>query len=78
MKKDALPATDLYVMLERAFRRESRNCKTCSFTLPYELAVDHGEWSVIPATTCSDDCRQLLEDIVSRFQGKYRLETARR
>jgi hypothetical protein len=69
----AIGSTDLFVLLERAFRRESRNCGGCTFTLPYELAHDHGDWSVIPGTSCSDECRQLLEDLVSRYRTKYRL-----
>lgn len=77
-QRNPLQATDLYVMLERAFRRESRNCVECSFSLPYAVAPA-GDWSVIPANSCSDDCRMLLDDIVARHRAMYRLaESLRR
>ena len=69
----AIGSADLFVMLERAFRRESRNCVACNFTIPYELAHDHGDWSVIAGSSCSDQCRQVLEDLVARYRRKYHL-----
>ena len=76
-----LKATDLHVMLERALRRETRNCVDCTFSLPYALSTAGGDWSVIPAAACSDPCRMVLEDLVARFRNQYRLadgERARR
>ena len=69
----AIGSADLFVMLERAFRREARSCRACTFTLPYELAHDHGDWSVIPSAACSDESRQVLEDLVARYRRKYHL-----
>lgn len=71
-QRNPLKAADLYVMLERAFRRETRNCVDCSFSLPYAVA-SAGDWSVIPANTCSDACRMVLDDLVGRYRAMYRL-----
>lgn len=77
--RNPLAPADLYVMLERAFRRESRNCVDCSFTLPHALANSGaGDWSVIPSTSCSEACRMILEDVVSRYRQMYRLAEGRR
>ena len=73
-RRNPLKPGDLYVMLERAFRRESRNCVNCSFTLPHALATaGGGDWSVIPSTSCSEACRMILEDLVARYRLIYRL-----
>lgn len=77
MDRSPLKASDLYVMLERAFRRESRNCGECTFSLPYAVA-SAGDWSVIPATSCSDACRMVLEDLVARYRQMYTLNEALR
>ena len=76
--RDPISAADLHVMLERAFRRESRNCHACTFSL-HGLQADNGpgDWSVIPAQACSDDCRNILEDLVARYRDQYRLEAVR-
>jgi hypothetical protein len=77
-RKNPLKPADLHVMLERAFRRESRNCVDCSFTLPHALAgAGGGDWSVIPSNSCSDACRMILEDVVTRYRQMYRLDGER-
>lgn len=75
--RNPLKAADLYVMLERAFRRETRNCVECTFSLPYALARA-GDWSVIAAGSCSDSCRMVLEDLVGRYRQMYRLTEGER
>ena len=68
----SISASDLYVVLERAFRRRSRGCTQCNFSLPYRLPDSNG-WSVEPTETCSNFCRMLLEDLVSEYRPGYRL-----
>jgi hypothetical protein len=72
--RNPLQAADLYVMLERALRRESRNCHACTFSL-HAMADSgkHGDWSIISGQSCSDSCRTILEDIVARYRDKYSL-----
>ena len=62
--------SDLFVILERAFRRRSRGCKACEFSLPYALP-GADTWSVEPAKSCSSVCRQILEDLVDEYRGSY-------
>ena len=72
-RQNHVRAADLHVMLERALRRETRNCVECTFSLPYSLAGMGNDWSVIPANSCSDSCRMVLEDLIARFRTKYAL-----
>ena len=71
----AVDQSDLFVLLERDFRRRTRACARCTFSLPFRLAGDcpHGSWTVVPAETCSDFCGAVLEDVVWKFQRVYRL-----
>ena len=66
--------SDLFVFLDRAFRKRSRNCRTCDFSLPYPLPHSH-KWAVDAGASCSYFCRLILEDLVDEFQPAYRLTT---
>jgi hypothetical protein len=68
--------TDLFVVLDRAFRRRSRGCRKCDFSLPFSLP-DSNTWTVEPTASCSDFCRLLLNDIVDEYRGAYRLSPVR-
>lgn len=74
--RNPLRPADLHVMLERAFRRESRNCVACTFSLPHALSTAGGDWSVIPSVSCSEACRMILEDLVARYRQVYQLAGA--
>jgi len=65
-------ASDLFVMLERAFRRRSKNCHACTFSLPFSTGL-FGGWTVNTSEACSAKCRMILEELVSEFQQAYRL-----
>ena len=71
----AVDATDLFVLLERDFRRRTRSCPRCTFSVPFRTDGDctHGaNWSVI-SSGCSPVCESILEDVVAQFQRSYRL-----
>jgi hypothetical protein len=72
-----LRAADLFVELDKAYRRHARRCRRCGFSLPYPTFRDDnqsvGAWSVIPSDDCSHECRAILEDLVSSFQKTYSL-----
>ena len=74
-----LPPEDLFVLLERAYRRKARSCDACVFTLPYRVGADafDANWSVIPSAACTDTCRGILEDVVAHHQATYRLAAGR-
>ncbi len=76
-----LESTDLFVKLEREFRRKSRRCAKCGFSLPYRVfsaTPDKANWSVIPSQACSRHCRSILEDLVAKYQAAYRLSESGR
>jgi hypothetical protein len=67
---------DLFAMLEQAYRRHNL-CRACTFTLPERVSRrGDGAWMVIPSATCTEKCRDLLDDLVARYQGTYRLKEA--
>lgn len=70
----ALAASDLFVVLERAYRRRAPKCETCKFSLPFR--TDSGNpagWSVIPSDECCGVCQLILEDLIAEHQAAYRL-----
>jgi hypothetical protein len=71
----AVGETDLFVLLDRDFRRRTRSCPRCTFSLPFRLGGNcpHGSWGVIASEMCSDFCSSVLEDVVSKLQRTYRL-----
>lgn len=72
----SLPASDLFVVLEKAYRRKARNCDACNFSLPFRTASDgayDANWSVIPSSSCCGTCRDILEDLIAEHQAAYRL-----
>lgn len=76
IKKHTLPAPDLFVVLDRAFRRRTRDCAACAFTLPFHLPnrrAGAANWSVAAAAACSEKCKLILDELVARHQATYRL-----
>lgn len=78
MKRTFTTATDLFVLIDREFRRRRpRECAACYVPLPYRVdrkENGHANWEIITPTTCGRGCDLLLEEIVSDFQQRYRLE----
>jgi len=68
-----LDASDLFVLLERAFHRRSRECNGCAFSLPFRVDDERGDWAVIPSHTCSPKCEDILHAVVSELRTSYRL-----
>ena len=71
-----LTATDLFALLDRDFRRRSRACRKCQFSLPYRVFRNGSEpdgWSVIPSEACSHQCQMILEEVVAEYQASWRL-----
>ena len=75
---EPVSAQDLWVVLEKAYRKRTRQCGKCGFTIPFAVFRgedgDAGSWAVEPSETCTPECRNTLDELVSTFQKKYRLE----
>ena len=70
-------ASDLFVVLEKAFRRRAPDCCGCTFTIPYPQqyrGAPQNDWSVLLTENCSPRCRAVLEDILARARREYQLE----
>jgi hypothetical protein len=75
-RKTSLSAADLFVLLDREFRRrKARECASCSLQLPYRLPGSHGaNWQVVAPSACARGCDAVLEELVREFQALYELE----
>jgi hypothetical protein len=72
----SLVAEDLFVVLERAYRKKARDCATCGFSLPFHTDTPEAHdanWSVVPSSGCCGMCLLILEDVISQTQASYRL-----
>jgi hypothetical protein len=72
-----IEAADLYVLLQREFRRrQSADCDNCFVQLPFR--VDRREahasnWEVVMPPQCPKGCAALLEELVADFALLYDL-----
>ena len=55
------------MVLDRAFRRRSRGCRRCNFSLPYGLP-DSNAWSIDPAE--HDKLKQDARTRILEYQQK--------
>ena len=72
----SLAPSDLYVLLERAYRKRARDCTACMFSLPYRTDssdAPQSNWSIVPSSGCCGLCRHILDDVLAEHQAFYRL-----
>ena len=77
-KKTAVTAADLFVLLDREFRRRKpRECVNCALQLPYRVDTADGQanWEVFLPRTCGKGCDLVLDELVAEFQDLYDLKT---
>ena len=77
-KRAPMSAADLFVLLDREFRRrQPRECGACYVQLPFRVDVpDNGNanWEVV-ITRCPTACESVLQELVAEFQQRYELVT---
>lgn len=70
-----LDPSELFVLIDREFRRRTRSCDRCVFSVPFRFRSrrrrGRANWSVIPSEACSPTCRFILDDVVSEHQAAY-------
>ena len=75
--KTQIHAADLYVLMQREFRRrQSPECTACYVQLPFRvdrIEPEAPNWEVRFASSCSHGCRALIEDLVNEFGALYDL-----
>lgn len=76
--KTAVTPADLFVLLDREFRRRRpRECATCFVQLPYRVDAmndDEPNWEIVPPAQCSNGCAIVLEEILHDYQSRYALK----
>ena len=75
-KRTAMSAADLFVLLDREYRRRRpRECGDCFVQLPFRVGEPvngNANWElVIPR--CRQTCESVLQDLVNEFQQRYAL-----
>ena len=77
MKKEALKPEELYVLLDREFRRRRpRECGTCYVQLPYRVDANRetdGNWEVLLPPGCGNGCGDAMDEIIAELRTRYEL-----
>ena len=82
VKRTAITAADLYVLLQREFRRRQLpECSTCYIQLPFRVDNPNyagANWEIVFPPECVNGCREVLDEVVEDFSHRYDLlpETA--
>lgn len=78
-RKTAMSAADLFVMLDREYRRRrTRECETCFVQLPFRVdqaSLGRANWEVLTPPDCPASCVSVLQDLVEELQERYDLVT---
>jgi hypothetical protein len=74
----ALQAADLYVLLQREFRRrQPPECKSCFMQLPFRvdrIEPSAANWEVAVPSDCTFGCAAVVEALVEEFRTLYDLK----
>jgi hypothetical protein len=76
-RKTALTSADLFVLLDREFRRRRpRECGACEVQLPYLVQRPGGaaNWESLVSVGCARGCSNAFEDLLAEFQRLYDLK----
>ena len=80
-KRTELYAADLYVLLQREFRRrQSPECSSCYVQLPYRVDrqdPDAANWEINLPKPCSLSCQALMDELAAEFATLYDLKADR-
>jgi len=72
-----IAAADLYVMLQREFRRRQvPHCSACYVQLPFRVDRPDGDtanWEVIVPSSCTYNCREVMNEVIEDFSHRYDL-----
>jgi hypothetical protein len=75
--KTPIQAADLYVLLQREFRRrQAADCSACYMQLPFRVDRERAEapnWEVIFPTECGHGCREVMDEVIEDFSQRYEL-----
>ena len=75
--RTAIAAADLYVLLQREFRRRQvPDCTACFVQLPFRVdrrATSDANWEVFIPAECGFNCRDVMDEVVQDFSRRYDL-----
>ncbi|MEP7068906.1 MAG: hypothetical protein ABI789_06695 [Usitatibacter sp.] len=74
-----IDAADLYVLLQREFRRrQSPDCANCFVQLPFRVDRHDTEtqnWELVMPPQCASGCAAMLDELVVEYGMLYDLRT---
>lgn len=77
-KRAEVYAADLYVLLQREFRRrQSPECRLCYVQLPYRIDrqdPDSANWEITLPKSCPHGCQVLMDELAAEFAVLYDLK----
>jgi hypothetical protein len=75
--RTGVTAADLFVLLDREFRRRKpRECAGCFVQLPYRVDAKSpvANWEIVTPPACGKGCDVVFDDLVQEFQSLYELK----
>jgi hypothetical protein len=73
-----IDAADLYVLLQREFRRrQPRECATCFVQLPFRVDrrdEQASNWELVMPPPCEKGCAPILEELILEYGMLYDLK----
>ena len=76
MNKTGVTAADLFVLLDREFRRRKpRECTDCFVQLPYRVDAkgSAANWEVVTPRGCTPGCEAVFDELITEYQALYDL-----
>jgi hypothetical protein len=78
MNRTEINAADLYVLLQREFRRrQAPECSACYVQLPFRVDnrdAQSSNWEVVLPPPCASGCHDVMLEIIDDFQALYDLK----
>ena len=74
--KSPMTSADLWVLLDREFRRRRpRECTACFVSLPFRVDAPEGSpnWEVDIPSGCGKRCELVIEELVQELQAQHDL-----
>lgn len=80
-KREPVAAADLFVLIDREFRRRKRrDCAACFAPFPYRVERGGGapNWEISLPAGCGNGCDLVLEELAGELRTRYEIKSDER
>ena len=78
MARKIIPASQLYAILDREFRRlRPKDCRRCRVPLPFRRQPPDdvsANWSIGTPSECAQGCHVVIAELLTRLWSQYDIE----